>query len=153
MRDRVAIAQRYGIDSVLRAVTALPQFRASRTRSPALRARLDTIIRSYNGRDLLEPRPQSGRYPAPTLEQMRRWAFPVLFVMGETEAALPHLVADPLTRWMPNARKVVIAGGGHGVHLDEPERFNETLLAFLGDVARAPAAPTRLIPTPSPARR
>jgi pimeloyl-ACP methyl ester carboxylesterase len=40
-------------------------------------------------------------------------------------------VTDSLARWMPDARKVVIPGGGHGVHLDEPRLFNEALLAFL----------------------
>ena len=40
-------------------------------------------------------------------------------------------MGDSLARWMPNARSVVLPGGGHGVHFAEPERFNEALLAFL----------------------
>ncbi len=34
-------------------------------------------------------------------------------------------------RWMPDARKAIIQGGGHGVHIDEPGQFNAALLAFL----------------------
>ena len=61
---------------------------------------------------------------------------PTLFISGEREAPRWHLVADSLARWMPNARKVVIPGGGHGVHFDEPERFNAALLAFLRETGR-----------------
>ena len=36
-----------------------------------------------------------------------------------------------MARWMPDAREVIVPGGGHGVHLDEPARFNTALLEFL----------------------
>jgi len=60
---------------------------------------------------------------------------PTLFIAGEREAPYALLVSDSMARWMPNARKVVIAGGAHGVHFAEPGRFNETLLAFLRSLA------------------
>jgi pimeloyl-ACP methyl ester carboxylesterase len=60
---------------------------------------------------------------------------PTLFISGEHETPRWHLVADSLARWLPNARKVSIPGGGHTVHLDEPERFNRALLDFLSGVA------------------
>jgi 3-oxoadipate enol-lactonase len=56
---------------------------------------------------------------------------PTLFISGDHERARWQLVADSLVRWMPDARKVLIPGGAHGVHIDEPERFDAALLAFL----------------------
>ena len=60
----------------------------------------------------------------------------MLFVVGDSEAPRAHLVSDSLARWMPNARKVVITGGGHGVHFDQPARFNAVILTFLAEVAK-----------------
>ncbi|HUF65785.1 MAG TPA: alpha/beta hydrolase [Gemmatimonadaceae bacterium] len=139
--DRSAIARQHGIDSLFRIVSSRPEFRESPRRRPELRARLDTILRAYAGRDLLEDHTPSGRYQPPTLKAMKRWCFPVLFLMGESETAMAHLVSDSLSRWLPNARKVVIPGGGHGVHFDEPERFNEALMVFLRDVQQPGPAP------------
>lgn len=141
LAERSAIARQHGIDSLFRIVSSRPEFRANPKRPPELRARLDTILRAYAGRDLLEDHTPSGRYLPPALEAMKEWHFPVLFLMGESEAAMAHMVSDSLSRWMPNARKVVIPGGGHGVHFDEPERFNEALLAFLRHVKQQGSAP------------
>ncbi len=132
-----AFARQHGVDSLLRMVIALPQFRPGPHRTPRMAARLDSMLGAYNGRDLLEDHPESGAYPRATFEVVRRWRMPTLFISGEREAPRWHLVADSLARWMPNARKVVIPGGGHGVHFDEPARFNAALLAFLRDLGGA----------------
>ena len=97
-------------------------------------ARLDSMIAAYNGRDLLEDHPQSGEFPPARVEQVRQWQFPVLLISGEQEGARWLLVSDSLARWMPHARKVLIPGGGHGVHFDEPAAFDAALLGFLGEV-------------------
>ena len=72
-------------------------------------------------------------------------AVPKRFVAGERQ--WPHflLVADSMVRWMPNAQRVVIPGSAHGVRFAEPERFKETLLAFL----RARFADCTARPAPS----
>jgi pimeloyl-ACP methyl ester carboxylesterase len=124
-------ARQYGVDSLMRFVRSLPQFRTGPRRSAAVAARLDTIVAQYSGADLLEDHPESGAFPPPTSDAMRRWTIPTLFISGEWEAPRWQLVSDSLVGWMPNARKVIIDGGGHGVHVDEPAQFNAALLAFL----------------------
>lgn len=125
------LARHHGVDSLLRFVTSLPQFRAGPHRSAGIAARFDTILAAYSGRDLLEDRPESGAFPRPLSDAMRRWAMPTLFISGEWEQPRWQLMSDSLVRWMPDAQKIIIPGGGHGVHIDEPERFNAALLAFL----------------------
>jgi pimeloyl-ACP methyl ester carboxylesterase len=127
-------ARRHGVDSLVRFVTSLPQFRPGPGRSPAIAARFDTILAQYSGTDLLEDHPESGAFAPPRYDAMRGWPIPTLFISGEWERPRWHLVSDSLARWMPDARKVVIPGGGHGVHIDEPARFNAALLAFLREV-------------------
>ena len=129
-------ARRFGVDSLMRFVRSLPQFHPSPRRSAAVAARVDTMIAAYQGKDLLEDHPASGAFPRPTCDAMRRWPLPTLFISGEQEGARWLEVSDSLVRWMPAARKVLITGGGHGVHFDEPERFNAALLAFLQEPRR-----------------
>jgi pimeloyl-ACP methyl ester carboxylesterase len=130
------LARREGVDSLMRFVLSLPQFRPSPHRSAAIAARLDTMVKGYSGKDLLEDHPESGAFPQPQSDAMRRWPMPTLFISGDREGARWQLVSDSLVRWMPNARKVLIPGGGHGVHFDEPQQFNTALLAFLQDVSK-----------------
>lgn len=136
-RNRSEIARRFGVDSVLRSTLSLPQFAAGPNRSRATAARLDSILKEYSGRDLLDPRPPSGTFPGVTPAQMRSLRFPVLFISGENEARPWQIGSDSLVRWMPQARKVIISGGGHGVHFDEPKRFNAALLEFLDAVGKS----------------
>ena len=130
------VARQYGLDSMFHLILALPFFQPGPHRSAAIAARFDTIIAGYSGRDILEDHPESGAFPPARCAAMRRWPFPTLFISGEHERARWQLVTDSLVRWMPDARKVIIPGGGHGVHIDEPARFNAALLAFLGEVER-----------------
>ncbi|MFN0179031.1 MAG: alpha/beta fold hydrolase [Gemmatimonadales bacterium] len=67
---------------------------------------------------------------------MKRWPIPTLFIAGDHEAPYTRLIGDSLARWMPNARSITIAEGGHGVHLAQPERFNAAVLAFLTELER-----------------
>ena len=133
---RGAIARRFGLDSLLRDVLSRPQFIAGPHRTPAVAARLDSMLKDYSGKDLLDPQPPSGQFPAARLDQMKTWRFPVLFISGEQEARPWQVMSDSLVGWMPAARKVLIPGGGHGVHFDEPQRFNQALLEFLNAVSR-----------------
>jgi len=131
------LARRDGVDSLMRFVLSLPQFRPGPHRSAAIAARLDTMVKGYSGKDLLEDHSQSGAFPQPQSDAMRRWPMPMLFISGDREGPRWQLVSDSLVRWMPDARKVLIPGGGHGVHFDEPQQFNAALLAFLQDAGKA----------------
>jgi pimeloyl-ACP methyl ester carboxylesterase len=138
-RDRsgpnlAAVARQYGLDSMWKLLRTQPGF--SGPRSPEVEARIAAILAVYPGKDLLEDHPESGRFPPARLDDVKRWPTPTLFIVGDREAPRTRLIADSLARWMPNARAVVIAGGGHGVHFEQPARFNAALLAFLTDVAK-----------------
>ncbi len=131
--DPRPIARQYGRDSLRKFILGQPGFTTLRT--PEVEARIKAMWDTYNGKDLLEDHPPSGRYPLPQLEAVRGWTTPVLFVTGENEEPYTSLVADSLARWMPNARRVVVPGGGHGVHFQQPERFNAALVAFLAGLS------------------
>jgi 3-oxoadipate enol-lactonase len=127
-------ARQHGVDSLFRLVRTLPHFQPGPNRTPAMRARLDSILAGYSGRDILEDHQPSGAFPPARFAEVRQWRFPTLFISGAAEEPYWHLAADSLVRWMPNARKVVIPGGGHGVHFDEPGLFNAALLTFLRQI-------------------
>jgi pimeloyl-ACP methyl ester carboxylesterase len=131
-----AFARQHGVDSLFRFAMKLPHFLPGPRRTPVVEARLDSIIAGYSGRDILEDRQPSGTFRPAALAEARRWQFPTLLISGAAEDPYWHLTSDSLVRWMPNARKVVLPGGGHGVHFDEPALFNDTLLAFLREVPR-----------------
>lgn len=120
----------HGVDSLIRFMMSLPEFWMPPNR-PDIHERIRAMTATYSGRDLVEGRVLRGSYRGPTVEEMRRWTVPTLFIAGERERRHRILVADSMARWMPDARSVVIAGGGHGVHFAEPDRFNEALLTFL----------------------
>jgi 3-oxoadipate enol-lactonase len=144
------IARQYGIDSLMRMVRALPRFQPGANRSAAAMARIDSMAADYSGRDLLEDHPPSGRFPPAQFDVVRQWRIPTLLISGEREPPRWHLVADSLARWMPSARKVVIPGGGHAVHFDEPERFNRALLDFLSEVVKRRSTPWPSTPSSRP---
>ena len=123
-------ARAHGMDSLFTFMMSLPEFWMPPNR-PDIDARIKAMIATYSGRDLIEGRVLRGPYRIPTFEEMRRLTIPTMFITGERERKHTILVGDSLARWMPNARSVVLRGGGHGVHFAEPDRFNDALLAFL----------------------
>ena len=132
--DLRAVARRSGLDSLLTFVLAQPAFAGLQT--PEIEGRIRAMWATYSGKDLLEDHPPSDRFPPARFDDVKRWPIPTAFIVGDREAPFTRLIADSLARWMPNARGVVIAGGAHGVHFQQPERFNAALLAFLTGVAR-----------------
>ena len=130
MTGFVAIGRQYGLDSMFKFMRALPMFWNPPNR-PDIERRIDAMVATYSGRDILEGRRPMGPYPPPAFEKVKDLPIPTLFIAGEREWPHTLMVADSMSRWMPNARKVVIPGGAHGVHFAEPGRFNEALLTFL----------------------
>ena len=55
---------------------------------------------------------------------------PALIISGEHDTTVPPQAQRELTA-IPGSRQVVIPGGNHAVIADQPEAFNQTLLAFL----------------------
>jgi 3-oxoadipate enol-lactonase len=60
---------------------------------------------------------------------------PVLFLVGDQDAALPVALMQQVQAQVPDARSAIIQGAGHLSNLEQPAAFNEALLAFLDQVA------------------
>ena len=124
------IARKHGLDSLKRFVGSLGLSWQPPNR-PNYRSRLDRMWSRYDGRDLLDPRPPSGRIPRARMDQLQHIRVATLVIVGDHERPQFRMVADTLARRIPNARQVVIVDGGHGAHFAQPERFNDALLAFV----------------------
>ncbi len=60
---------------------------------------------------------------------------PTLLIWGEHDARSPLYVAHQFEKAIPDARLVVIPGAGHVSNLEQPERFNDAIRAFLRELA------------------
>ena len=61
---------------------------------------------------------------------------PVLVVVGDTDVLTPLAHSEEICRELPDARLVVIEGGGHVVMLEHADEVNAALAAFLTRVAQ-----------------
>lgn len=123
------VARKHGLDSAGRILVESPVAWIPPDR-PALKAMFYEHWKRYDGRDLLDPRPISGRTPEPRLAQVNDMKLPTLLLNGDHD--IPELVAfgDTLARRIPAARRVVIRDAGHGAHFARPEEFNRALADF-----------------------
>jgi pimeloyl-ACP methyl ester carboxylesterase len=133
------IARDYGLDSLIKFVESLPVSWGPPNR-PDYRERLRRMWSRYDGRDLLDPGPPSGRIPPARMDQLEHIRVPTLVIVGDHERPHFRMVADTLTRRIPNVRQVVITDGGHGAHFAQPEQFNAALMEFLRTVHDGKAA-------------
>jgi pimeloyl-ACP methyl ester carboxylesterase len=130
------IARRHGIDSLRTAVLTHPLVWMP-PEKPELRELLRKMMASYDGRDLLDPRPPSGRVPPVRMDQLGQIRAPTLLISGDHELPFLQQVSDTLARRIPSARKIVITNAGHGAHFAQPEQFNAAVLRFLADAERS----------------
>ena len=56
---------------------------------------------------------------------------PTLVLVSERDIPDCLKIAEYLSRHIPGAKKVVLPGVGHMSNMEDPDRFNETLLDFL----------------------
>jgi pimeloyl-ACP methyl ester carboxylesterase len=68
----------------------------------------------------------------PVRERLKDMPVPTLAMVGERDHPYTLDVALLLEREMPRARRGVVAGAGHLVHLEKPGAFNELVLSGLG---------------------
>ena len=129
----------YGKDSLQRYILSRPGFLPPPDETEAERqrrvARLGTW--DYSGRDLLDPKPESGRVRAIPWERIRELTVPTLLINGANDNPRALMTADSLARHLPNVRKVVIPRAGHAANLSQPEQFNRAVLAFLASLGKA----------------
>jgi pimeloyl-ACP methyl ester carboxylesterase len=119
----------HGMDSLRRFVAHSGVFWDPPGR-PDLIALKERMMAAYAGRDLMDPRPQSGRVPRARWSQLAELRVPTLIVNGDHDFPDFLIVADSLAHRMPNARRVLIKDGGHGAHFAQPEQFNVALRRF-----------------------
>lgn len=63
--------------------------------------------------------------------RMHRVKAPTLFVRGASDELVTAAYLERYARLLPNARLATIAEAGHAPHLEQPEAFAKTVLAFL----------------------
>ena len=129
------IARAHGLDSVFKSIAASPLAWRPPDR-PETDQRIALAMAGYDGRDLLDPRPESGRVKPATLEELVHLRVPMLILHGDHELPLLRAVDDSLAKRIPGAKRVVIKDAGHGAHFAQPEAFNRELEAFLRSARR-----------------
>jgi len=131
------VAQKHGLDSAGKVLLAHPLSWTPSGR-PELKRRQKAQWARYLGQDLLNPRPESGRVPHATLDQVAAIRVPTLVISGDHDLPLFLQVADTLVRRIAGAQRVVIPNAGHGAHFAQPDQFNSAVLRFFGEVDRGP---------------
>lgn len=134
-RSLPGIAKAHGLDSVGKVLFTTPLVWVPPGRTDVTE-RYRRLWTAYSGRDLLDPRPESGRVPAPQLSQLSAIRIPTLVIIGDHEVPFIAAQADTFARRIPGAKKVVIPNAGHGAHFAQPATFNSALLDFFFDVER-----------------
>jgi pimeloyl-ACP methyl ester carboxylesterase len=129
------VAKQHGLDSVwkLLLTTDLTWVPPGRTDVSERYRRLWT---SYSGRDLLDPRPPSGKIPMPNIARLSTLRMPTLVIIGDHEMSFMAAAADTFANRIPNVTKVVIPDAGHGAHFAQPATFNSAIMDFLDEVER-----------------
>jgi 3-oxoadipate enol-lactonase len=56
---------------------------------------------------------------------------PTMVITGEKDSTISPMLQSMMAEAIPDARHIIIPGGGHGVCVDQSEAFNQVLLDFL----------------------
>lgn len=70
-----------------------------------------------------------------TRGRLDRIAAPTLVLVGREDLLLPVKVSEELASGIPNAKLVVLEGGGHGFNGEIADKFNHAVLNFLSHLA------------------
>ena len=96
--------------------------------------RVREMVLAYPAADYREGALPVGYTPA-VIERLHEIAAPALVVVGEMDIPDFRLAADILAENLPNGRQLVLPDCGHVPPLEQPDAFNEALIAFLREVA------------------
>jgi 3-oxoadipate enol-lactonase len=69
-----------------------------------------------------------------TRGRLGRIAAPTLVLVGREDVLLPVRLSEELASGIPNAKLVVLEGGGHGFNGEIADRFNKAVLDFLSRI-------------------
>jgi pimeloyl-ACP methyl ester carboxylesterase len=98
---------------------------------PEYRAAYLSALRSLAGMRSL----RDGVVVAARLPELR---MPTLLVWGRHDHIFPPSHAESALKRLPNGRVEIFEGSGHTPQMEEPERFNRLVLAFLGEPVSRP---------------
>jgi pimeloyl-ACP methyl ester carboxylesterase len=59
---------------------------------------------------------------------------PTLIIAGDSDTLIDPVQSSNMARSIPGSTLMTIPGAGHLANLEEPEKFNAALRAFLGTV-------------------
>jgi len=96
---------------------------------------LKTIVLAYPAADYID----ETEYPQPqwqVIDRLSEIRAPTLVLVGELDLPDFRLIAEILAANVSTARQEAIPDAGHMLNLEQPEAFNNALLAFLGRVSR-----------------
>jgi len=97
-------------------------------------ALLDEMVRTFPAADYRRGAVPTGYRPA-VADRLSEIAAPAVVMVGEQDIADLRLIADILAASLPNARPLVFPGVGHVPPLEQPDAFNEALIAFLRGIS------------------
>lgn len=92
--------------------------------------RVREMVLAYPAADYREGALPAGYAPV-VIDRLHEIKAPTLVVVGERDIADFRLVADVLAENLPRARKLVLPDCGHLPPIEQPDAFNEALIAFL----------------------
>jgi pimeloyl-ACP methyl ester carboxylesterase len=95
---------------------------------PALRPQAARALRAMSIAMALRPRGATAPLLLNQLDQ------PLLVIWGSRDTLVPPSVRHQLQRHRPDLDLVLLEGDGHCPHDEDPERFNRTLLDWLGEL-------------------
>lgn len=142
MGSFAGVAKQHGLDSLGKLVLSSELAWAPPGRND-VGERYRRMWASYSGRDMLDPRPEIGSVPAPSIARLSSLRMPTLVIIGDHEVPFIAAIADTFARRIPNVKKVVLENAGHGAHLAQPVSFNGALLDFFSEVDRTKKAVER----------
>lgn len=95
--------------------------------------RTEVNLRTVDGGYMLkyDPRAPAGWQPADLTDELPRIACPVLLVRGELTIVLPREKATEMLQLFRDGEMVEIAGSGHSVPTDQPEKLLPVMLQWL----------------------
>ncbi|MEV0403313.1 alpha/beta hydrolase [Actinoallomurus sp. NPDC050550] len=66
-------------------------------------------------------------------DELTKMTVPALVIQGDADRSTPiELTGRRTHSLLPDSRLVVVDGGGHGLFMSDPDRYNTELLAFIG---------------------
>lgn len=123
--------EREGLAAFVARWEALPLFASQQALPEATRAALRTQRLRSNPRGLAGSlRGMGTGQMRPLWQELPRLRLPVLLLAGALDRTYCDL-AHRMAAQLPNARLAIIPDAGHTIHLEQPDVFQQTVLAFL----------------------